>query len=128
MIFSGFKEQVKENTNFRRVVYTGKYEQLVLMSIPVDGDIGDEVHPNTDQILYFVDGNCEIVLDGETKRIEKESIVFVPAGTRHNFKNIGDQDLKIFTIYAPPAHKDGTTHKAKEDVQDVEKYTKGEVL
>lgn len=113
----------KENTNFRKVLYTGKNSQLVLMSIPVGGDIGNEAHETIDQILFFVEGTGEAVLNNtEKQRVEKDSVVFVPAGTWHNFINTGDEDLKLYTVYSPPAHKDGTVHKTKEEAEKEEKY------
>ena len=120
MFAEDIKKLTKENTNFRKVLHTGKYNQIVAMSIPAGGDIGEEVHPETDQILFFVDGNCEAILNGETKKVEEHDVVFVEAGTKHNFKNIGDEDLKLFTVYAPPHHPDGTVHATKEDAQRAE--------
>jgi mannose-6-phosphate isomerase-like protein (cupin superfamily) len=91
------------------------------MSIPVGEDIGLETHHDVDQILYFVKGMCEASINGEVRNVEKHDIVFVPAGAQHNFKNIGDEDLKLFTVYSPPEHPDGTIHATKADAQ------KGEV-
>lgn len=121
MYAEDIKKLTKENTNFRRVLYTGKNSQIVAMSIPVDGDIGEETHPTIDQILFFVDGDGEAILNGEIKKVEEHDVVFVPAGTKHNFKNIGDEDLKLFTVYAPPAHLDGTIHKTKDEAENEEK-------
>lgn len=121
MYAEDIKKLTKENTNFRKVLHTGEKSQIVAMCIPVGGDIGEEVHPNTDQILFFVDGEAEAILNGETRTVEKHAVVFVPAGTTHNFKNIGDEDLKLFTVYAPPEHADGTIHKTKEDAEKEEK-------
>lgn len=120
MYAEDIKKLTKENTNFRTVLYTGKQAQIVAMSIPVGEDIGEEVHPNTDQIIFIVDGDGEAILNGETRRIEEHDVVFVPAGTTHNFKNIGDEELKLFTVYAPPEHLDGTVHKTKEDAEKEE--------
>ena len=113
MFSADIKELAKENTNFRKVIYTGPKSQLVLMSIPAGGDIGLETHPNTDQILFFVEGSGEAVLNGETKPIEKHSVFFVPAGTEHNFTNTGGEDMKLYTVYAPPQHPDGTVQTTK---------------
>jgi mannose-6-phosphate isomerase-like protein (cupin superfamily) len=110
----------EENTNFRKVLYTGKYSQIVAMNIPVGEDIGEEVHPDTDQILYFVDGDCEAIVNGEVTHAGEDDVVFVPAGAKHNFKNTGDEDLKLFTIYAPPHHPDGTIHATKKDAKAAE--------
>jgi len=109
------RESAQNNTNFRKVIYTGKNSQLVLMSIPMGEDIGEEVHKNIDQIFFFVDGEGEAIVGGENQNIGECDVVFVPAGTKHNFRNIGGKDLKLFTIYCPPAHSDGTIHKTKEE-------------
>jgi|SRR3989344_7671892 len=117
MYAEDIKKLTKENTNFRTVLHTGIHSQIVAMSIPVGGDIGEETHEGVDQILYFVDGTCEAILNDEPKTVEEYDIVFVPAGTKHNFKNVGDTDLKLFTVYAPPEHPDGTIHATKADAQ-----------
>ncbi|CAN5130375.1 cupin domain-containing protein [soil metagenome] len=121
MYAEDIKKLTKENINFRTVLHTGKFSQIVAMSIPVGGEIGEEVHPNTDQILFIVDGEGEAILNGETREISEHDVVFVPAGAIHNFKSTGDEELKLFTVYAPPEHPDGTVHKTKEDVEK-EKY------
>lgn len=120
MFAEDIKQLTKENTNFRKVLHTGQYNQLVAMSIPVGGDIGEEVHPSTDQVLFFVEGEGEAILNGETRHVKKHDVVFVPAGVTHNFKNVGDEDLKLFTVYAPPEHPDGTVHATKADAQKEE--------
>ena len=108
-------EYAKQNTDFRRVLKTGKNSQLVLMAIPPGGEIGGEVHDDTDQILVFVSGEGEAVVGEETKDIGPNHLTFVPAGSFHNFKNTGTEPLRLFTIYAPPEHADGTVHHTKED-------------
>jgi len=118
MYSEDIKKLTKENTNFRTVLHTGVHCQIVAMNIAIGTDIGEETHGDVDQILYFVEGECEAILNGEVKRVEKHEIVFVPAGTKHNFKNIGDTDLKLFTVYAPPEHPDGTVHATKADAQE----------
>lgn len=121
------KKLAKENTNFREVVHTGKYSQLVLMNIPVGEEIGNEVHNETDQLLVFIGGEGEAILNNtEKQKVEEHSVVFVPAGTWHNFINTGDEDLKLFTIYAPPTHKDGTVHVTRQDADREEGYAGGE--
>lgn len=120
MYAEDIKKRTKENTNFRTVLHTGVHSQIVAMNIPVGEDIGEETHADVDQILYFVDGDCEAILNGETRKLEKHDIVFVPAGTTHNFKNDGDEDLKLFTVYSPPEHQDGTVHVTKADAQKAE--------
>lgn len=115
MYAKDIKKLTKENTNFRNVLHTGEKSQIVAMSIPVGGDIGEEVHPNTDQILFFVAGKGEAILAGERRAIIEHDVVFVPAGTVHNFVNTGDEDLKLFTVYAPPEHPDEIVEKTKEE-------------
>ena len=121
MFAEDIKQLTKDNTNFRKVLHTGARSQIVAMNIPVDGDIGEETHPTTDQILFFVEGEGVATLNDETKQVKKHDVVFVPAGTKHNFINTGEEDLKLFTVYAPPAHADGTIHKTKEDAEKEEK-------
>ncbi len=107
----------KENDDFRRELITGEHSQVVLMSVKSGEDIGEEVH-DVDQILMFVDGTGEAVIENETSTIESCSLVFVPAGKKHNFMNIGDSDLKLFTIYAPPEHKPGTINQTKMEAME----------
>ncbi len=107
--------QAKDNTNFRKVLETGKYTQVVIMSIIPGGEIGEEVHPDNDQILYLVDGEGVAVLDGEEKPFVAGDLVLVKAGTKHNFLNRGDSPLSIITTYSPPHHPEGTIHQTKED-------------
>jgi mannose-6-phosphate isomerase-like protein (cupin superfamily) len=103
----------KANTCFREVVATGPHSQVVVMSIPPGGDIGEEVHDDVDQTLVFVQGEGQAILDGEKSAVAVDRLVHVPAGTRHNFVNTGKVDLRLYTIYAPPEHKPGTIHKTK---------------
>jgi mannose-6-phosphate isomerase-like protein (cupin superfamily) len=124
MFHRNIKEATKENNYFRQVVYTGDNAQLVLMSIPMGSDIGEETHPNTDQLLFLVDGEGEAIVAEQTTPFKKNEVVFVPAGTKHNFKNTGDDDLKIFTVYSPPMHAPNTIHKTKEDALAEEKLDK----
>lgn len=115
MFHENVKKLAKENSFFRKVLYTGKNTQLVLMSIPPQGEIGEETHETEDQILFFVKGEGEAILNGHTKPIEKGDAVFVPAGTLHNFKNTSAEDLKLYSTYSPPHHPDGTIHKTKQE-------------
>jgi mannose-6-phosphate isomerase-like protein (cupin superfamily) len=108
------KALTKDNDDFRRVVFTGEHAQLVLMALRAAEDIGEEVHA-VDQILYAVSGQGESILDGRIKSFEKGDVVAVPAGTRHNIRNTGEDPLKLFTAYAPPQHTAGTIHKTKAD-------------
>jgi len=103
-----------ENTNFRTVLETLKNVQLVVMSIPPKGEIGMETH-DLDQVLCFVQGTGEAILNEEKSKTAPNHVVLVPAGTEHNFINTGEEDMKLFTFYAPPEHPDGTVHKTKEE-------------
>jgi mannose-6-phosphate isomerase-like protein (cupin superfamily) len=106
-------KRAKANSYFREVLATGPHSQVVVMSIPPGGDIGEEVHDDVDQTLVFVEGEGEAILDGEKSAVGVDRLVHVPAGTRHNFVNTGKVDLRLYTIYAPPEHKPGTIHKTK---------------
>lgn len=110
----------KANKNFRKVIYTGKTSQLVLMNIKPKEDIGMETHDDVDQILFFVSGTGQAILSREASKVSAGSVVFVPAGTQHNFRNTGKIDLKLYTVYSPPEHADGTIHKTKEDAMKEE--------
>jgi mannose-6-phosphate isomerase-like protein (cupin superfamily) len=88
-----------------------------LMSIEPGDDIGEETHDGIDQVLSFVSGTGEAIIEGESSRVNPGSIVVVPAGTKHNFINKGNEPMKLYTVYAPPDHKDGTIHRTKEDAR-----------
>ena len=121
MIFENIKELAKENTNFRHVIYTGVHSQLVLMSLLPAEEIGEETHITSDQILFIVKGEGEAIVDGQTTRIEKHSVVYIPADTKHNIINKGDEDMKLYTVYAPSVHTDGIIHATKADAAKEEK-------
>jgi mannose-6-phosphate isomerase-like protein (cupin superfamily) len=103
----------RSNDAFRREIMTGEHQQVVVMTIPPGGEIGEEVHPATDQVLSFIDGRGEARLEGQSSEVGPNDLVFVRAGTRHNFLNIGDSPLRLITIYAPPEHPPGTVHQTK---------------
>ena len=113
-------QAARTNDFFRRVLLTGAHEQVVVMTIPPGGEIGDEVHPETDQVLLFVDGHGEARIDGRTSAIGSNDLVLVPAGTRHNFVNTGANPLRLVTIYAPPHHAHGTVHRTKAEADAAE--------
>jgi len=102
------------NEDFRRVLYTGKNLQLVLMTLPPGCDIGEEVHEDRDQFFRIEEGEGIIRIDGVENRVEDDFAVIVPAGARHNVINNSDAPLRLYTIYGPPEHKDGVVHKDKE--------------
>lgn len=103
----------RRNDDFRRVVMTGPQMQIVVMTIPPGGEIGEETHPDTDQMLYFIDGEGESVLEGKRSPATAGHLVFVRAGTLHNFVNTGDRPLRLVTAYAPPEHPHDTVHATK---------------
>jgi mannose-6-phosphate isomerase-like protein (cupin superfamily) len=105
------------NQDFRRVLYTGKHLQLVLMTLPPGCDIGEEVHEDRDQFFRFEEGEGEVRIDGVAHRIEDDSAIIVPAGARHNVINTGGEPLKLYTLYGPPEHRDGVIHKTKEQAE-----------
>ncbi len=107
------EDMTEHNSDFRRVLYTGKNLQLVLMSLAPGEDIGEEVHPDRDQFFRIEKGKGEVSIDGRTSKIEGDSAILVPAGARHNVKNTGDKPLKLYTLYGPPEHADGTVHATK---------------
>lgn len=113
------KDLAKENTDFRRVILTNEHTQIVLMSIEPGDDIGEETHDG-DQVLVFVKGEGEAVLDGERSEVEKGSLVAVPAGTKHNFINTGSKPLKLYTIYSPPEEEPDTVHRTKAEAMEAE--------
>lgn len=117
MFAENIKEAAKANDNFRHVLYTGPKSQVVVMSLLPGEDIGSETHATSDQILVIVKGTGSATVGTETQPIEKHSLVFVPAGTVHNIINTSDEPMKLYTVYAPPIHKDGTIHKTKADAQ-----------
>jgi mannose-6-phosphate isomerase-like protein (cupin superfamily) len=106
-------KRAKANAYFREVLSTGPHSQVVVMSIPPGGEIGEEVHGDVDQVLVFVEGEGQAILDGQQAAVAVDRLVHVPAGTRHNFVNTGTGDLRLYTIYAPPEHEPGTIHKTK---------------
>ena len=108
-----FKELTIENENFRKVLFTGKHSQLVAMCIAPNEDIGEEVHKDTDQILFFIEGVGEAIIEGKARQIGADDVVFVPAGIKHNFQNIGTGNLKLLSIHAPPEHEGGLIEKTK---------------
>ena len=104
------------NEYFRKVLYTDKNMQLVLMSLKPGEDIGEEVH-QLDQFIRVEAGTGTAVLDGVEHSLADGSVIIVPQGTRHNIINLGATSMKLYTLYAPPNHKDGTIHKTKADAQ-----------
>ena len=120
------EEVTTTNSTFRTVLFTGKAMQLTVMSIPPGKDIGLEQHPATDQFLRVEAGSARIVMGSskdkldDSRELEKDSAVIVPAGTWHNIINTGNEPLKLYSIYAPPQHPAGTVHATKADAEAAE--------
>lgn len=119
MQYKNIEQQTLDNNNFRKVIFTNAHSQLVLMSILPGEDIGKEVH-QVDQILFFVKGSGKAEVAGEQKDIGPGDVVDVPAGAEHNFINTGDEPLKLYTVYAPAEHPDGTVHATKAEADAAE--------
>jgi len=105
---------------FRDEVITGKECQVVLMTIQPGEEIGAEVHDDHDQILILVEGHGQAILDGQVTEVGTNDLVFVDAGTEHNFINTGNAPLRLYTVYAPPEHEAGTRHDSKSEADAAE--------
>ena len=110
----------EENTDFRRVLYTGKNMQLVLMSLRAGEEIGEEVHEDRDQFFRVEQGSGEVLIDDKRTPVKADDAIIVPAGARHNVVNTGKRSLQLYTLYGPPEHKEGTVRvtKAQADAQE----------
>lgn len=117
--------EAESSDAFRRVLWTGEHAQLVIMTIPEGGEIGEEVH-EVDQILTFVSGKGKAKVSGREKVVTQGDLVVVPAGTKHNFTNEGPNPLVLYTVYGPPEHADGAVHKTKEEADRLEEQGKDE--
>ena len=109
----------EKNEDFRRVLWTGEHTQLVIMTIPPGGEIGEETH-DVDQILTFVSGVAKAKVGGETRNVVQGDLVVVPAGKKHNFINAGPNPLVLYTVYGPPEHADKAVHHSKEEADAAE--------
>jgi mannose-6-phosphate isomerase-like protein (cupin superfamily) len=119
------EDMTEHNSDFRRVLYTGKNLQLVLMALAPGEDIGEEVHPDRDQFFRIEKGKGEVWIDGRKTKIESDSAILVPAGARHNVKNTGEEPLKLYTLYGPPEHADATVRPTKADAMALEEHFAG---
>ena len=118
--------EAEKSPDFRRVLWTGEHSQLVIMTIPPGGEIGEEVHEDVDQILTFVSGTGKAVVSGSEKNVAQGDLVVVPAGKKHNFLNTGPNPLILYTVYGPPEHAEGAVHKTKEQADAMEEAGKDE--
>lgn len=110
------------NNNFRKVLFTGENEQLVVMNLKPGENIGKEIHPNVDQFIRIEKGEAKAILDGEEHELEDDWAIIIAAGTEHDVINTSEtKDLELYTIYSPPNHPDGTIHKDKAEAEEYEK-------
>ena len=120
------EEKTLDNDNFREVLYTTKRSQLVVMTLQPGEEIGLETHEEHDQFIRVEEGDGEAILDGEKHRLEDGTALVIPAGTEHNVVNTSKKDaLKLYTLYTPPEHPDGTLHRTKAEADEYEKHHHG---
>jgi mannose-6-phosphate isomerase-like protein (cupin superfamily) len=124
--FVGSIEDLSEkNSDFRRVLYTGKRLQLVVMTLKPGEEIGEEVHDDGDQFFRVEEGEGEVRIDGKRSRIKSGDAVLIPAGARHNIVNTSKESLHVYTLYAPPEHRDRTVHATKADADKSSEHFDG---
>ena len=119
--YDNIEKDTLENTNFRKVLYSGKHLQLVLMSLRPQEEIGMETHHDNDQFFRFEGGTGTCVIDGNEYHVKNGDVIIIPAGASHNIINTdGTKELKMYTIYAPPHHKDHIIRATKKDAVRME--------
>jgi mannose-6-phosphate isomerase-like protein (cupin superfamily) len=111
----------RSNDAFRRVLHTTGRVQLVVMTLQPGEDIGAEVHEHNDQVLTFVEGTVRAEVAGQVEEAAPGDVVVVPAGTEHNFVNVGDGPVRLYTLYSPPEHAPDTVHQTKEEAEAAER-------
>lgn len=116
------EDVTKGNNNFRKVLYTGKHMQLVVMSLLPGEEIGLETHAEVDQFFRIEEGKLKFVLDGAETIVEEDGVMIVPAGTEHNVINVGTEHAKLYSIYTPPNHPDGTVHATRSKAMAAEHH------
>lgn len=115
---SNIEKDTLNNTNFRKVLYTGEHMQLVLMTLKPLEEIGIETHPTIDQFFRFESGEGKCIINGNEYSVTDGDAIIIPAGSKHNIINSGSKPLKMYTIYTPPNHKDGIVFKTKEEASE----------
>ena len=116
---ANIEKEALENTNFRKVLYTGKHSQLVLINLKPNEEIGIEIHADNDQFFRFEKGEGKCIIDGNFYELRDGSVIIVPAGAEHNIINTSSsEDLKLYTIYSPAHHKDGIVKTTKKEAED----------
>jgi len=125
----GFVDNIEklteENNLFRKVLYTGHNLQLVLMALQPGEEIGEEVHEDRDQFFRIEEGEGQVWIDGTCNKVEEDDAIIVPQGARHNVVNSGSEPLRLYTIYGPPEHIDGTIHRTKADAERAHEHFDG---
>jgi mannose-6-phosphate isomerase-like protein (cupin superfamily) len=111
------EEETLKNNSYRRVLYTARNSQLVLMSLLPGEDVGEETH-ELDQFIRFEQGKVSVLLNGAMHIVSGDYAVVIPAGVKHNITNVGDVPVKLYTVYSPPEHKDGIEQKTKDDERE----------
>ena len=120
------EKETERNTDFRRVLYTGKHSQLVLMSIEPGEEIGEETHDDIDQFFRFEEGEGKVIIDGVEHHVKDGNGVIVPAGAKHNVINTSKLvNLKLYTIYSPPEHQDGIVRRTRKEAMASEEHFDG---
>jgi len=120
------EKETRKNSDFRRVLYTGKHSQLVLMNIRPGDEIGEETHVDVDQFFRFEGGEGKVIIDGVEHRVKDGDGVIVPAGARHNVVNTSKRaNLKLYTIYSPPEHQDGVVRHTRKEAMASEEHFDG---
>lgn len=119
--YANIETETVENTNFRKVLYTAQHMQLVAMSLPPNGEIGQEIHAENDQFFRFEAGEGLVLIDGHEYTVGADDVIIVPAGAEHNVINTSSEaDLKLYTIYSPPHHQDGVVRATREEAEESE--------
>jgi len=124
---TNIEKVTEDNSNFRKVLYTAKHSQLVVMSLKPGEEIGEEVH-DLDQFIRVEEGEGKSVLDGMEYFIEDGSAIIIPEGTRHNVINTSsDKEMKLYTVYSPPNHRDGVVHKTQQEAMADDEHFDGKI-
>jgi mannose-6-phosphate isomerase-like protein (cupin superfamily) len=122
-LVNNIEKETEDNDFFRKVIFTAKNSQLVLMCLKPGEEIGTEAHNNLDQFFRFESGEGKVVIEGKEFSVKDGFAVVIPAGTEHNVVNLSsDKPLKLYTIYSPPNHKDGTIHRTKQEAEAAEEH------
>jgi len=119
------EKATEDNDDFRRVLYTGKNLQLVLMALQPGDEIGEETHDDGDQFFRIEAGEGEVWIDGVSNKVKADDGIVVPGGAKHNVVNTGSSPLKLYTLYGPPEHIEGTVHKTKADADAAHEHFDG---